>query len=81
MNMLCAKRLCQAVFGDDPDRHPIALVGADVAVLNEEIATLKIGHHPGFDRFVLMRGDRFIDLSPPDFVLAAWFLDDEFVIR
>ncbi len=69
------------VLGDDPHRQPVARVGAGVAVLHEESATLHVVEQALPQRVEMMRLERPIDLAPPDLVGARRLADDELVVR
>ena len=67
-------------FGNYPNWHAVALVSPNKAVLDKEVATLKISEQPTAETFIVLLRDGAVDLSPPDFVCAGWLLDDESIV-
>ena len=80
MNMLRANMLCHAISVTTRIGMLIFRVGADVAILHEEIVALRKPMHARvqFVEFVGTEGP--IVLSPPDVVFGAGFAHDEFVV-
>ena len=52
------------VLGDDPDGQPVFGVGADKAVLHEDIIGLEVHDHPFVQQVKKLLADGGIDLAP-----------------
>ena len=68
------------MLGDDADRHPVALVGASVTILDEEILALQVGAEALFDALEFLLFNRPIHLTPANFAFAGWLPNEELVL-
>ena len=66
-------------LGNDADGDAVALVGAGIAILDENIFALEIGEEAVLKRFKLGHFHGPVDFAPPDFVFAGGFADEELV--
>ena len=68
-------------LGDDPHAALVLRVGADVQVLDEQLALRRVRPRFGPQAARVPRLDRPVDLAPVDAVAHAGLIDDEAVIR
>ena len=68
------------VLGDDPHRHPVVRVGADVAVLHEQVAPLQEALQAREQLVELVGRERPVVLAPPDVRLGGRLAHDELVV-
>src|SRR6476659_8609144 len=67
-------------LGNHPNWHAMARVSPNKAILDKEVATLKISEQPTAETFIVFLRDGTVDLSPPDFVCAGWLLHNESIV-
>ena len=80
-NMLRANSACHAVSVIDPHAALVLRVGADVQVLDEQLALRRVRPRLGPQAARVPRLDRPVDLAPVDAVAHAGLVDDEAVVR
>src|SRR5512142_2396952 len=69
------------VVGHDPDGQAVALIGSDVEVLYEEIASLCVSAELRMKSFEFRDVHRLVHLSPRHLRLVLWITHDELVVR
>ena len=77
-----ARKQCgPRMLRNDADRHPVAIVGARVTILDEEVLPLKVGAEALLNAGKLLRFDRPIHFAPADFAFAGGLAHEELILR
>ena len=77
---VAGKQTVPGVLGDNPYRHAVVRIRPGKTILHKEVLALQVSQETVMQGHKLFRGHRFVDVSPPDLVLAGGFPDDELVI-
>ncbi len=78
---VAGKEVVPGVFGDDAHRHAETLIRTRITIEDEDVPILRVGQHLAQHRVKLLRLKGAVDLSPPDLIFGARFLNDELVVR